>query len=58
MREAVRGLRGMTWLTASQLPGTKPVLFLATLPEAFEDGLQALQEYVEGKVSVHHLSVG
>ena len=57
-REAIWGLRGMTGLTARQLPGTKPVLFFATLPESFEDGFQALQEYVEGKVSVHHLSVG
>ena len=58
MREAIQGLQVMTGLAARQLPGTKPVLFFATLPESFEDGFQALQEYVKGKVSVHYLSIG
>ena len=58
MREAVRGLRGMTGLTASQLPGTKPVVLFATKTQSFDSGCQSVQGYVEGKVSVHHLSVG
>ncbi|BDA48950.1 hypothetical protein COCOBI_13-0600 [Coccomyxa sp. Obi] len=49
MKAAVKDLRRMTELTAADLPGWRPVLFFATMPESFDDGFKALQKYVVGK---------
>ena len=57
MKAAVRDLWTMTGLTTEDMPGCKPVLFFATVPESFDDGYKALQKYVKGKVGVQHLSV-
>ena len=57
MKAAVQDLRRMTGLTAKDLPGWRPLLFFATIPESYDDGYKALQKYVVGKVGVQHLSV-
>ncbi len=57
MRAAVKHLRSVTGLTREQLPGCKPILFFVTMPESYDDGYKALQKYVEGKVSIHHLTI-